>query len=106
MFRYFQKYHDAKMMMLMTTMMLLYAIDDDYQPTCCDVPQFVSLAPNTGGIYNLHSNGIETDEDNDDYDDDCDDDEDDDEDDDDDVQDGLTRCREPSDEGDICGDTG
>ena len=82
------------------------AIDDEYQPTCCDAPQFVSLAPNTGGIYNLHSNGIETDEDNDDYDEDCDDDEDDDEDDDDDVQDGLTRCPEPSDEGDICGDTG
>ena len=24
------------------------AIDDEYQPTCCDAPQFVSLAPNTG----------------------------------------------------------
>ena len=54
------------------------AIDDEYQPTCCDAPQFVSLAPNTGGIYNLHSNGIETDDDDDADDDDDDSDVDDD----------------------------
>ena len=51
------------------------------------------MAPNTGGIYNLHSNGIETDDDDDNADDADDADDDDDADADGDVVGGLVICK-------------